>query len=110
LARFEAEAKERLCMVARRFGRPRAFAADFFEIHESPVEIARQIAHLRSLEVAEGDEAALRQRIGALRMPWKLSYIGSGLRTSISPPHRRRSASSPKAEVARFVCTAKRAC
>ncbi|GLS38257.1 hypothetical protein GCM10010869_38510 [Mesorhizobium tianshanense] len=66
LARFDAEAKERLSMVGRRLGLPRAFAADFFEIQEGPIEVARQIARLRNLKVAPNDEAALEQRIGSL--------------------------------------------
>ncbi|MDR9812121.1 AAA domain-containing protein [Rhizobium hidalgonense] len=67
LARFEAEAKERLCMVARRLGLPRAFAADLFEAQEGPVEMARQIAHLRSLTVEQRDEAALQHRVQAVQ-------------------------------------------
>ncbi|RWH76844.1 MAG: ATPase [Mesorhizobium sp.] len=66
LARFEAEAKERLCMVARRLGLSRAFAADFFEIQEGPVEVARQIARLRNFKVAQDDEISLQHRIRAL--------------------------------------------
>ncbi|TXM95226.1 AAA domain-containing protein [Methylobacterium sp. WL116] len=58
VARFEAEAKERLCMIARGLGLVRPFAEDFFEAYEGPVEIARQLARLREIEYDAGDEDA----------------------------------------------------
>lgn len=68
VSRFEAEAKERMCMIARRLGLPRAFAEDLFEAYEGPVEIARQLDRLRAIEDgAEDDDAdSLAPRIGGL--------------------------------------------
>ncbi|KQT13448.1 hypothetical protein ASG40_19800 [Methylobacterium sp. Leaf399] len=69
VARFEAEAKERLCMIARRLGLPRPFAEDLFEAYEGPVEIARQLARLRGIEErSEDDDAAsLSPRVAGLK-------------------------------------------
>ncbi len=68
VARFEAEAKERLCLIARRLGLARHFAEDFFEAYEGPVEIARQLERLRDIEddADEEDATALASRIQGL--------------------------------------------
>lgn len=66
VARFEAEAKDRLCMIARRLGLDSAFAGEFFEAHEGPVETARQLERLRGLKVKGEDAASLRQRVQSL--------------------------------------------
>ncbi|OWK26140.1 hypothetical protein AJ87_48775 [Rhizobium yanglingense] len=47
LDRFEAEAKARLARIGRRLGLRRPFVDGFFELHEGPVNLARQIARLR---------------------------------------------------------------
>ena len=59
VSRFEAEAKERMCMIARRLGLPRPFAEDLFEAFEGPVEIARQLERLRSIEDEAEDRDAV---------------------------------------------------
>jgi DNA replication protein DnaC len=67
LARFEAEAKDRLCMVAKRLGLPRDFAADFFEAHAGPIEMSRQIASLQSMRTSAEDAELLSVRVESLK-------------------------------------------
>lgn len=87
VARFEAEAKERLCMIARRLGLPRSFAEDLFEAYEGPVETARQLALLRSLDI-EGDNAAsVEQRALALEdaLASQLNRFGAEIDVTADP-------------------------
>lgn len=68
VSRFEAEAKERLCMVARRLGLPRPFAEDLFEAYEGPIELAQQLARLRGIKDRAdiNDAESLTHRIDGL--------------------------------------------
>lgn len=68
VSRFEAEAKERMCMIARRLGLPRPFAEDLFEAYEGPIEFARQLNRLRGIadEAEDHDAASLSHRINGL--------------------------------------------
>lgn len=89
VSRFEAEAKERLCMVARRLGLPRPFAEDMFEAYEGPIELARQLARLRGIEngASAEDAESLKHRIGGLEeaLSAQLQRFGITVETDAEP-------------------------